>query len=92
VKGRGDGARAARLDAAHGHTQMLRLDDHSDALGSELFVQPGPDLRCESLLDLQAAGEHLSDACELGQAEDPPVGKVRDVRDTRERQKMMCAQ
>ncbi len=73
--GRGGGL----LDAAHDHAEVGGLHDDGDALGLEDVHDGVGDLLGEALLDLQAAGVHLGDAGELGEADDGVAGDVADV-------------
>src|SRR5215469_6647627 len=70
---RGHGEGAGLLDAAHGHAQVLRLDDDEDAPGGEDGLDRVGDLGRHALLDLEAAGEAVDEAGELGQAGDAAV-------------------
>src|SRR6478752_1771773 len=79
---RGDGARAGLADAAHGHAEVLRLEDDDDALHVEVLDERVGDLRREPLMHLRAPGEDVDETRELGQSGDSPV-LARDVADVR---------
>src|SRR5215208_7031900 len=67
----GHGLGPELLDSAQRHAQVLGFQDHADALGRELALQPAGDLRRQAFLDLQVAGEALHHAPELAEAHDP---------------------
>ena len=52
-------------------------------------MQPAGDLRGESLLNLEIAGEQLDDADQLGQPQDALGGDVADVGDAVEGQQVV---
>ena len=66
---------ALLLHAAHGHAHVLGLDDHGDAARLQGLVDGADDLGRHGLLRLQAAGEDVDHAGELGQA-DHAFGRV----------------
>ena len=90
-QGRGDGGRTGGLDAAQGHAGVFGFDDHTDALGLQVFGEPIGDLFGEPFLDLGATGEMLDDTGEFGQSEDAVTGQVSDVGDADERQQVVFA-
>ena len=65
--------------AAHHHTEMTGLDYHAYALRFDGVLDRFGDLRRETLLDLQAAGEDLDQARDLAQADYLSVWDVGDV-------------
>lgn len=67
------------LYTAHDHAEMARLNHDSDTLRLEHLREGECNLLGESLLDLQAAGKHLSDTGELGETDDAAVGDVSNV-------------
>jgi hypothetical protein len=71
---------------------VLGLHDDPDALGLEVGLKPVGDLRCQALLDLEAAGEQLHHARQLRQSEDAVGGQVADVGGAHERQQVVLAQ
>src|SRR6185295_15079496 len=84
--------RVLLFDAAHPHAEMLRLDDDADALRVDRVHDARRDLGRETLLHLQAAGEHLEEPRELAQPEDAVARDVGDVRLPEERQQVMLAE
>ena len=78
--------------AAQAHAAVLGLDHDADAARVEALVEVVGDLAGEPLLGLDAAGEELHGARELGEPEDPVGGQVADVGDARERQQVVLAQ
>jgi hypothetical protein len=70
---------ARLLDSAHHHAQVARLHDDGDALGLDNLHNGVGDLLGQAFLDLQAAGVHLGNARELGEADDGIGGDVADV-------------
>jgi hypothetical protein len=91
VEGRSDGARPGSPDTAEGHAQVFGFEDHPDALGLELVVEPVGHLLGEPLLDLEASGEMRHDPGQLGQPEDPVPGEVSDVGHALEGKQVMLA-
>src|SRR5580700_10239492 len=91
-RGHGEGARL--LDAAHGHAQVLGLDDDEDAPRREDLLDGVGDLGRHALLDLEAAGVAVDEAGELGEAGDAAVlGRdVRDVGAAEERDEVVLAE
>src|SRR5207249_1426066 len=87
-----DGLGVLFLDAAHHHTEVVRLDHHPHAAGIEHLHQRVRHLVGEALLDLEPACEHLDDAWNLREADQAAVGQVRDVRPPEERQQVVLAQ
>src|SRR5437763_12581985 len=87
-----DRSRALGPDAAQRHAEVLCLDDHADALGCELLIEPIGDLLGQPLLHLQATGEHLDNASEFGQSEYSTVGDVAHVGCSVKGQQMMLAE
>ena len=76
--GRGDGRGARLLHAPHRHAQVLGLDHHQDPPGVEGLLDGVGDLGGHPLLDLQALGEAVDQAGQLGEPGDPAV-RPRDV-------------
>ena len=66
--GAGDGARPGLADAAHGHAQVLALDDHDDAARLQDPHQGVGDLGGEPLLHLRALGVDVDQPGELATA------------------------
>ena len=64
--------------AAHRCAQVRRLDDDAHAERLQPLHEQVRDLLGEALLDLEAAGVHVDDARDLGQADDAAVGDVGD--------------
>ena len=60
--------------------------------GASSALEPVGDLHRHALLDLQAPGEEVHDAGELGQADDPLAGQVADVGHAVEREQVVLAQ
>jgi hypothetical protein len=58
---------------------MAGLDDDGNALGLEHLGEGEGDLLGETLLYLEATGEHFGNASELGEADDAAVRDVSDV-------------
>src|SRR3546814_2724843 len=55
--------------AAHGHAHMLGFEHDGGTAGAEMFVDGVDDLRCQVFLGLQAPGEDIDQACQLGKAD-----------------------
>ena len=79
-KGCGEGRGSRLLDAAHGHAHMLGLDEHRDTTRLQACVDRLGDLRSHVFLGLQAAGEDIDDAGNLGKPEDTALRQVGDMR------------
>ncbi len=54
-------------------------DDHAYAAWPQPLLHPVGYLSRQALLNLEVAGEQIDDATELGEADNPLAGKVRDV-------------
>src|SRR3954452_126212 len=80
--GGGDRARAGLADAAHGHAQVLGLDDDQHPAWLEHVGERVGDLRGHPLLHLRAPGVDLDQPGQLGQPGHAAVlaGDVADVR------------
>lgn len=68
--------RTRLLHAAHHHTKMTRLHNNGDTLRFEDFHDGVCDVLGEAFLDLEAPGEHVCYAGELGDSDDGGVGDV----------------
>ena len=79
------------MDAARRHAHMRGLDDHRHAARPQHMVDGVADLRGEPFLDLQALGENVHDARELGDADHAPGRQVADMRLADDRHDMMLA-
>ncbi|MNQ94424.1 hypothetical protein D3C85_1099420 [compost metagenome] len=71
---------------------MLGLDHHGNTQGTGDLRDGIGDLAAEVFLDLQAAGIHVDDTRDLGQAQHFTVGNIGNVRLADERQQMVFAQ
>src|SRR3954469_21272150 len=70
---------------------MNGLDDDTDAARLEYFLDGARYLLGETLLHLEAAGEDLDDAWQLGQPDDLAVRDVANVHLAEERQHVVLA-
>lgn len=77
--GAGYGLAVLLFDAAHLHAEVAGFDDHAYALGSDFFLDGLRDLTGETLLDLQAAGEHVDQSRDLTEPDDALFRQVGDV-------------
>src|SRR5438093_1528250 len=71
--GRGHRDRPGLLHAAHGHTEVFRLDEHEDAPRLERLLQRVGDLRGEPLLHLKLLRQQIHEPGHLRQSGDTPV-------------------
>ena len=82
----------ARLaHAARRHALVLGLDQHGHAARAQRRLDGIGDLGRHGLLRLQALGEDLHHAGDLGDADDAAVGQVGDVRHAQERRHVVLA-
>src|SRR5581483_2787838 len=91
--GRSHGTRSRLPHSAHGHAQMLGLDDHDHAPRLQRVDERVRDLAGHPLLHLRSACVHVHQPGELGQPGDLPllVRHVADVRDAVERHQVVLA-
>src|SRR5215207_5839082 len=69
----GDGFRAWLAYAAHGHAEVLALDDHNHPARLQDVVDRIGDLGGESFLHLRSLGVDINEAGELAEPGDLPV-------------------
>ncbi len=91
MHGRGGHAGVVFFDAAHHGAQVHGFDDDGNALWVEQVAQEVGYLARHALLDLQAAGVHVDDAGNFGEAEHPAVWNVGNVSAPNEGQHVMFA-
>src|SRR5437763_10539565 len=89
---RGHGPGAGFQYAADGHARMLGAEHHPDTPRLQLMLQPVGDLHGHAFLQLEIAGEHVNDTCQLRQTDDPLSWQIRHVGLAEERQQMMHAE
>src|SRR5690606_33589355 len=82
---------AGRADAAGGHAAMAGLDHDGDALRMEVFPDAVGDFGSETFLHLQAAGETVEHAGELGNADHAVGRQIGDRSLADDRRHMMFA-
>ncbi len=83
---------AARLlHAARAHAQMLALHDDHNAMRRKLLVNDIRDLRCDSLLHLQPAGNRLYETGKLAESRYFAARDITDMRFPEEWRHMMLA-
>ncbi|KAG1249111.1 hypothetical protein G6F68_013513 [Rhizopus microsporus] len=87
-----DHGRVLLFHAAHHHAHVLGFDDDAHACRAGDGLDGLGDLAAEVFLDLQAAGIHLDDAGDLGQAQDAAGRQVGHVRLADEGQHVGLAQ
>src|SRR5271168_1020643 len=79
------------LDTAHHHAEVLRFENHGDALRMNGVGDGVTDLRGEALLHLESAGEDVYEAGDLAESNDLPVRDVGDVGFAKEGKQVMLA-
>src|ERR1700730_221113 len=88
----GHGLTVLLFYTAHLHAKMPGFDDDADALRSDFFFDGLGNLAGHALLNLQAAGEHVDQARDLAETDDPLARQIRDVGFSEKRQQVVLAE
>src|SRR6266849_1398662 len=80
------------LDATHHHAQVAGFDDDRYALRLDYSLDGFGDLRGETLLNLEAAGEEFDQARDFAEADYFAVGNVGDMDFSEERQQVVLTE
>src|SRR6266404_9384787 len=88
----GHGLPVLLFNATHLHAQVLRLDNHSDALRGNLLFNRPRDLAGHALLNLQSPREHVHQPCDFAQSDYLFARQICHVCLSKERQQVMLAQ
>ena len=89
---RRDRGRVLFFDTAHHHAEMAGLDDDSDSLRLDDFLNCFRDLRGEAFLYLEPARKDFNQPWNLAEPDHPAFGDVRHVDLAEERQHVVLAQ